>query len=60
MRHLSWNYKTQEDSFSASLDETERQVTRSNNRPNLRARRVRDAFTVYFNSDVGRVPENGH
>jgi len=26
----------------------------------LRARRVRDAFTVYFNSDVGRLPENSH
>jgi len=49
-----------EDSFSTSLDEPERQVTRSNNRSNLRARRVRDAFTVYFNSDVGRLPENSH
>jgi hypothetical protein len=26
----------------------------------LRARRVRGAFTIYFNSDVGRLPENGH
>ena len=50
--------QNQEDSFSTSLDEHERQVTRSNNRSNLRARRVRDAFTVYFNSDVGRLPEN--
>ena len=45
-------------SFSTSLDETERQVTRSNNRSNLRARWVRDAFTVYFNSDTGRLREN--
>jgi len=49
-----------QDSFSTSLDEPERQVTRSNNRSHLRARRVRDAFTVYFNSDVGRLPENSH
>ena len=35
-----------EDSFSTSIDEPERQVTRSNNRSNLRARRIRDAFTV--------------
>jgi hypothetical protein len=42
-----------EDSFSTSLDEPELQVTRSNNRSNLRSRRVRDAFTVYFNSDMG-------
>jgi len=41
--------QNQEDSFSTNLDEPERQVTRSNNRSNLRARRVRDAFTVYFN-----------
>ena len=52
--------QNQEDSFSTSLDEPERQVTRSNNRSNLRARRVRDAFTAYFNTDVGRLPENCH
>ena len=52
--------QNQEDSFSTNLDEPERQVTRSNNGSNLRARRVRDAFTVYFNSDVGRLPENSH
>jgi len=52
--------QNQEDSFSTSLDEPERQVTRSNNRSNLRARRVGDAFTVYFNSDVCRLPENSH
>ena len=52
--------QNQEDSFSASLDEPERQVTRSNNKSNLKARRVRDAFTVYFNTDVGRLPENSH
>jgi len=52
--------QNQEDSFSTSLDEPERQVTRSNNRSNLRARRIRDAFTVYLNSDVGRLPENSH
>jgi len=40
--------QNQEDSFSTDLDEPERQVTRSNNRSNLRARRVRDAFTVIF------------
>jgi hypothetical protein len=50
--------QTQEDSFSAHLDEPERQVTRSNKRSNLRARRVRDAFTVYVNSDAGRLREN--
>jgi hypothetical protein len=50
----------QEDSFSTNLDEPERRVTRSTNRSDLRARRVRDAFTVYFNSDVGRLPENSH
>ena len=38
--------QNQEDSFSTNLDKPERQVTRSNNRSNLRARRVRDAFTV--------------
>ena len=38
--------QNQEHSISTSLDETERQVTRSNNRSNLRARRVRDAFTI--------------
>jgi hypothetical protein len=37
--------QTQEDSFSAHLVEPERQVTRSN-RSNLRARRVRYAFTI--------------
>ena len=52
--------QNQEHSFSTSLDEPERHVTRSNNRSNLRARRVRDAFTVYFNSDMGRLPENSH
>jgi len=52
--------QNQEDPFSTNLDKPERQVTRSNNRSNLRARRVRDAFTVYFNSDVGRLPENSH
>ena len=38
--------QNQEDSFSTSLDEPQRQVTRSNNRSHLRARRVRDAFAV--------------
>ena len=52
--------QNQEDSVSTSLDETERQVTRSNNRSNLRARRARDAFTVCFNSDMCRLPENSH
>jgi len=52
--------QNQEDSFSNNLDETERQVTRSNKRSNFRTRRIRDAFTVYFNSDVGRLPENSH
>jgi hypothetical protein len=36
----------------------EGQFTRANNRCTLRAKRVRDAFTVYFNSDVGRLPES--
>ena len=49
--------QNKEDSFSTNLDKPEHQVTRSNNRSNLRARRVRDAFTVYFNSDVGQLPE---
>jgi len=49
-----------QDSFNTNPDEPERQVTRSNNRSNLRARRIRDAFTVYFNGDVGRLPENSH
>jgi len=52
--------QNQEHSFSTSLVEPERQVTRSNNTLNLRARRVRDEFTVYLNIDVGRVPENSH
>jgi hypothetical protein len=39
-------------------DEPEGQFTRANNRCTLRAKQVRDAFTVYFNSDVGRLPEN--
>jgi len=52
--------QNQEDSFSTCLDEPERQVTLANNRSYLRAGRVRDAFTVYFNSDVGRLPENRH
>jgi len=47
-------------SFSTNIDEPECQVTRSNNRSNLRTRRIRDAFTVYFNSDVGRLPQNSH
>jgi len=51
--------QNQEDSFCTCLDEPERQVTRSNNRSNLRAN-VRDAFTVYFNSDMGRLTENRH
>jgi len=38
--------QNQEDSFSTSLDEPQRQVTRSNNRSHLRASRVRDAFAV--------------
>ena len=50
--------QNKDDSFSTSLNEPERQVTRSNNRSNLRARRVRDALTVYFNSDMDRLPEN--
>ena len=49
-----------QDSFSTNLVEGGHQVTRSNNRSNLRARRVRDAFSVYFNSDVSRVPQNSH
>ena len=49
--------QNQEDSFSTNLDEPERRVTRSDNRPSLRAR---DAFTVYFNCDAGRLPENSH
>ena len=40
--------QNQEDSFSTNLDELERRVTRSNNRSSLRARRLRDAFTVIF------------
>jgi hypothetical protein len=52
--------QNQENSFSTNLDEPERQVTRSNNRSHLRARRVRDAFTIYFNKDMGRLPENSH
>jgi len=39
--------QNQGDSFCTNLDEPERKVTRSNNRSNLRARRVRDVFTVY-------------
>ena len=50
--------QNQEDSFSTNLDVPEGQVTRSNKRSSMRARRVRDAFSVYFNSDVGRLPEN--
>ena len=49
---------SQEDSFSTNLDEPVRQLTLSDNRSNLRVRRIRDAFTVYFNSDVCRLPEN--
>ena len=45
--------QNQEDSFITSLDGPERLVTRSNNTSNLRAR---DAFAVYFNSVVGRLP----
>jgi len=52
--------QNQEDSFSTNLDKTESQVTQSNNRSSLRARRLEDAFTVYFNSDVARLPENSH
>jgi hypothetical protein len=52
--------QNQEGSFSTILDEPERQVTQSNNRSSLRVRRVRVAFTVYFNSDVGRLRENSH
>ena len=52
--------QNQEDSFSTNLDKPERQVTRSNNRSYLRARKVRDAFTVYFNSDLGQLPGNSH
>ena len=52
--------QNQDDSFSTNLGKPERQDTRSNNRSNLRARRVRDAFTVYFSTDVGRLPENSH
>jgi hypothetical protein len=52
--------QNQEDSFSTNLNEPEHQLTRSNNRSNLRARRITDAFTVYFNSDVGRLPENSN
>ena len=52
--------QNQEDSFRTILDEPERQVTRSNDRSDLRARRIRVAFTVYFSSDVGRLPENSH
>ena len=50
--------QNQKDSFSTNLDEPECQVTQSNNTSNLRARQVKDAFTVYFNNDVGRLPEN--
>jgi hypothetical protein len=57
---LDEELQNHEDSFSTNLDEPERQVTRSNNISNLRVRRVRFAFTVYFNSDVGRLPENSH
>jgi hypothetical protein len=39
-------------------DEYEGQFTRANNRCTLRAKRVRAAFTVCFDSDVGRLPEN--
>jgi hypothetical protein len=39
-------------------DEPKGQFTRANNRCTLRAKRVRDAFTVYFKSDAGRFPEN--
>jgi len=49
--------QNQEDSFS-TIWWTWTSGHKSNNRSNLRARRVRDAFTVYFNSDMGRLPEN--
>jgi len=49
-----------QDSFSTNLDEPELHVTRPNNRSKLRARRIRVAFTVYFNNDVSRLPENSH
>jgi len=52
--------QNQEYSFSTNLDEPVSQVTRSNNRSNFRARRVRNAFAIYFNSDGGRLPENSH
>ena len=52
--------ENQEDSFSINLDEHGRQVTRSNNRSNLRARRVIDAFSIYFSSDVDQLPQNSH
>jgi len=52
--------QNQEVSFSTSLNEPERQATRCINRSTLRARRVRDAFTVYFNSDMGQLSENRH
>jgi len=49
--------QNQEDSFNTILDKPERQLTRSNNRSNLRARRVRDAFTVYFSSEWVDCPK---
>jgi hypothetical protein len=49
--------QNQEDSFSTNLDEPDE---RSNNRSNFRTGTVRDAFTVYFNSDVGRLSKNSH
>jgi len=52
--------QSQEDSFSTNLNEPERQLTRSNNRSNLRDRRIRETFTVYFNSDVDRLSENSN
>jgi hypothetical protein len=39
-------------------EEPEGKFIRANNRCTLREKRVREAFTVYFNSDVGRLPEN--
>ena len=45
-------------SFSPNLDKYEGQVRRSDNTSNFKARRVTDAFPVYFDSDVSRTPEN--
>jgi hypothetical protein len=39
-------------------DEPDGQFTRANNRCTLRSKIVKDAFTIYFNSNVGRFPEH--